>query len=70
MYCFHEFFQPISLCLCKQPRLLIPPVVVQSSHDVARSKLVPVRVDVVTEGRRFQMLLQTMIAPSVLVSGA
>lgn len=68
VYCFHEFFQTISLCRLEEPRLLIPPVVVQSSHSVGRSKLAPVRMELVTEGRKIQILRKRAMVLSGVVS--
>ena len=36
VYCVHKFFQLISFSLCEQPRLFVPPIVIQSSHGLRR----------------------------------
>lgn len=69
VYCFHEFFQTISLCRLEQPGLLIPPVVVQSSHGVGRSKLAPGKMELFTEGRTIQIMRKKVMILYGVVSG-
>ena len=69
MYSFHEFFQTISLCRLQQPRVLIPPVVVQSSHSVGKLKLAPIEIELVIKGRKIQILPKRVMILSGVVSG-
>ena len=55
MYRVHEFFQLISLCRLEQPGLLVPPIVVQSSHGIGKAKLMPVRMELVDEERKKEL---------------
>ena len=69
MYCFHKFFQTLSLCRLEQPGLLIPPVVVQSGHGAGRLQLARVNIELVAEGRKIEILRKRMMILSGAVSG-
>lgn len=49
--------------------MLIPPIVVQRSHGVGKSKLARVKMELVTKGRKIQILPKKVMILSGVMSG-